>query len=518
MRCITNTNIIVDDFDFCKNFKKNTFIHFLTHFHQDHYEGLSPLWDYSPIYCSEISKNLILQKYPKIQNIHALQLNTKYEFTLNNIESLKVEVWFFDAHHIPGSVMILFKGYMGTIFHTGDFRFNQSMIECNPILFPPELRTKNLQNCSIQIDEMIYDNTYCNPAFNFPRADEVFKRMVEIIEKNRNKRVLIAMGALGKEDICIKLSEYFQTLLIIGEQKLLQLESIGTYRTDIFTTDRDQGFIEIIKKRHREQKIQEFKNLKYDFIVITTDFLMLDHKDPDGINYMVPYSLHSNFKEMESLVKAIGPSILRRLVLEIYKLPQFRKNQVIDNIKFYLSYVNGLKRKGEGGYSQFKQKYTRLHKLSDTFRSWMNPESQQELMSFLGLDVEPDRNLRKYKRKEISEEEQAKLDFIYQNNLLKLEKKESLFDISDRLKSTNNNKRIDHFFGSQQNSQQLQKSKKYESAQSSNSCKIDILQDPTLKSLFDQFLNSQTNLGFMSQRENQMENQIEQDNQNQQSN
>lgn len=60
-----------------------------------------------------------------------------------------------------------------------------------------------------KVDEMIYDNTYCNPAFDFPLADVVFKRMVEIIEKNRNKLVLIAMGALGKEDICIKLSEYF---------------------------------------------------------------------------------------------------------------------------------------------------------------------------------------------------------------------------------------------------------------------------------------------------------------------
>ncbi len=60
MRVITNTNIIVDDFDFCKNFEKNKFIHFLSHFHSDHYEGLSPKWDYSAIYCSEITKKLIL--------------------------------------------------------------------------------------------------------------------------------------------------------------------------------------------------------------------------------------------------------------------------------------------------------------------------------------------------------------------------------------------------------------------------------------------------------------------------
>ena len=44
--------------------------------------------------------------------------------------------------------------------------------------------------------------------------------MINIIENNKEKRVYIAMGALGKEDICVKLSEYFQTLLVIGEKKL----------------------------------------------------------------------------------------------------------------------------------------------------------------------------------------------------------------------------------------------------------------------------------------------------------
>jgi len=33
--------------------------------------------------------------------------------------------------------------------------------------------------------------------------------MVEIIDANPGKYVLIAMGALGKEGICIRLSEYF---------------------------------------------------------------------------------------------------------------------------------------------------------------------------------------------------------------------------------------------------------------------------------------------------------------------
>lgn len=34
---ISSTNIIVDDFNFAKKFKPNKFIHFLSHFHSDHY-------------------------------------------------------------------------------------------------------------------------------------------------------------------------------------------------------------------------------------------------------------------------------------------------------------------------------------------------------------------------------------------------------------------------------------------------------------------------------------------------
>ena len=76
-RIITNTNIIVDDFDFCKSYPKNTFVHFLTHFHSDHYEGLTPLWDYGPIYCTNITKKFILNKFPKLTRVYSYDYYTK---------------------------------------------------------------------------------------------------------------------------------------------------------------------------------------------------------------------------------------------------------------------------------------------------------------------------------------------------------------------------------------------------------------------------------------------------------
>ena len=42
-----------------------------------------------------------------------------------------------DAFHCPGAVMFLFKGKMGTVLHTGDFRFSEQMFD-NLWLCPKE--------------------------------------------------------------------------------------------------------------------------------------------------------------------------------------------------------------------------------------------------------------------------------------------------------------------------------------------------------------------------------------------
>ena len=67
-----------------------------------------------------------------------------------------------DANHILGSVMFLFKGYFGNILHTGDMRWSPHLIKTNHMLFNPDSSLK------CPIDELILDNTYCDPIFKFP--------------------------------------------------------------------------------------------------------------------------------------------------------------------------------------------------------------------------------------------------------------------------------------------------------------------------------------------------------------
>ncbi len=79
MTVIYGTNMVVDDFRILTQYPLQKFIFFLTHMHaglltqktffshffssKDHYYGMKNHWNYGPIYCSYITKILLLNKF-----------------------------------------------------------------------------------------------------------------------------------------------------------------------------------------------------------------------------------------------------------------------------------------------------------------------------------------------------------------------------------------------------------------------------------------------------------------------
>ncbi|KAG7944164.1 hypothetical protein I3843_15G085000 [Carya illinoinensis] len=118
---------------------------FLTHFHMDHYQGLTRSFCHGKIYCSSITATLVNIKIGiPWDRLQILQLNQK-------INIAGVDVTCLDANHCPGSIMILFEPPNGkAILHTGDFRFCQEMTSM-PVLQSRPIHT------------LIRDTTYCNP-------------------------------------------------------------------------------------------------------------------------------------------------------------------------------------------------------------------------------------------------------------------------------------------------------------------------------------------------------------------
>lgn len=107
---ISHTNIIVDNFYYGQSNSSYNYVYFLSHMHSDHYQGLTNEWCHGPIYCSEITKRVLLNKFPRIKGVIGLEMNKLYEIYLNEDKSLKVDVMLFDANHIIGSAMFLFEG------------------------------------------------------------------------------------------------------------------------------------------------------------------------------------------------------------------------------------------------------------------------------------------------------------------------------------------------------------------------------------------------------------------------
>lgn len=118
----------------------------------------------------------------------------------------------FDANHCPGAVCYLFKGKMGTILHTGDFRFDNHMFD-NEHVFPKNKRNDSMKSISIEIDYLFLDNTFANPTYDFPNREEAYTGLKKLVQDHKDYRVFLFSYYLGKEEVFINLAKDFETLV-----------------------------------------------------------------------------------------------------------------------------------------------------------------------------------------------------------------------------------------------------------------------------------------------------------------
>ena len=109
-----------------------TTFYFLTHAHQDHLRGLrEDMFENDAngrIYCTEITKVLLVKRYPRLESkvkvlefdsVEVVRVGSKKN---NSGEDVRFNVYTLDAGHCPGSAMFVFEGTFGKVLHTGDFR------------------------------------------------------------------------------------------------------------------------------------------------------------------------------------------------------------------------------------------------------------------------------------------------------------------------------------------------------------------------------------------------------------
>ncbi|KAF8113632.1 hypothetical protein N665_0047s0038 [Sinapis alba] len=317
---IPKTNFIVDLFRFPTSSPDSSAVaFFLSHFHSDHYSGLSSSWSRGIIFCSHITARLVKQ---------ILQVPSQFVFPLPMNQKVIIdgsEVVLIDANHCPGAVQFLFKTNDGSerYVHTGDFRFCHSM-RLDPFL-----------SSFIGCDGVFLDTTYCNPKFVFPTQQESVDYVISVIDKidevskETEKKVLflVATYVVGKEKILVEISKRCKRKIFVDARKMSILNVLGCGESGMFTEDKNESDVHVVGWnvlgetwpyfRPNFVKMNEIMVEKgYDKVVgfVPTGWTYEVNKNKFAVKvkgsmeiHLVPYSEHSNYDELREYIKLLKP-------------------------------------------------------------------------------------------------------------------------------------------------------------------------------------------------------------------
>ncbi|XP_006002870.1 DNA cross-link repair 1A protein [Latimeria chalumnae] len=305
---IPGTAFVVDAFQY--GAIEGCTAYFLTHFHSDHYVGLTRSFKY-PIYCSCITGNLVKSKLQvEDQYIKKLPMNTACI-----VDGIKVIL--LDANHCPGAAMLLFHLPNGTtVLHTGDFRADPSM-ECYPALIGQKIHTLYL------------DTTYCSPEYTFPTQEEAitFASSVAFETVTLNPRTLVVCGtySVGKEKVFLAIADVLGCKVSMSREKYNTMQCLESKSIkSLITVDWDSTQLHVLSMMQVNFKglnmhLNKFSG-KYDQVLAfrPTGWTysgqcdsVADTKPQTRGNitiYGIPYSEHSSYLEMKHFVQWVRPN------------------------------------------------------------------------------------------------------------------------------------------------------------------------------------------------------------------
>lgn len=326
--------VIVDGFCYAEGPSER---YFLSHFHSDHYVGVTKSWSQGTIYASEITAQLVIKELRvREDRVVIIPMHERWQVC----EGLWVTLE--DANHCPGAVVFLFESehedQMKRVLHTGDFRVSQQLIE----------RFKD-----VYLDEIYLDTTYLDPHYTFYDQRLVVSATVKFVQRcvaNRKPGILqyvkgttdtvILVGSysIGKEKLYVELARALKTKIFVSAKRYEMLSLSGqdmslfehkeeskctiyvvhfgkltdkpwlrrfSHRNIIMIRPTGWAFSRMMGKQQKEK--EDHSEDRYTDTV-TKSFNQYQPKDlfeeqlrlqwQRGNTLQVPYSEHSSFKEL----------------------------------------------------------------------------------------------------------------------------------------------------------------------------------------------------------------------------
>nr|CAB3263146.1 uncharacterized protein LOC104265655 [Phallusia mammillata] len=304
---IGDTGIAVDAFNY--GTIAGISIYILSHFHYDHYMGLTKNWEHD-IYCSEVTGNLLETKLRILsEKIKRLPMNKEIAIGKHSVTLL-------DANHCPGAVVMLFRQLNGQIvLHTGDFRADDELCE-------------NLVLCGVHINTLYLDTTYLDSTYGFPPQNEVVTYTQQLVQKIvlEEPKTLFITGtySIGKERIFLGMARTLNSKIFVTRDKYRTMSCLDNFEIkSLLTMDAEATNLHVLpmKNLNVQSLLKHLKKFQKRFVQIlaikptgwthskTTSTLEDIEPTKTGPILIcgVPYSEHSSFTELKAFVERHKP-------------------------------------------------------------------------------------------------------------------------------------------------------------------------------------------------------------------
>lgn len=180
---------IIPDVSYLKGKEKNILGVIITHGHYDHIGAIPHLMEKignPPIYMTELTRGIVMKRQDDFQGKQPLNVHTVKKIDRIRLGSFSIE--FFHVNHtIPDAVGLAISTPVGTVIHTGDFKFDHS-----PISDAPADVAKIARLGSENILALMSDSTDSQtPGYSLSES-RIAKTLDEIFEQTQQGRLIFA--------------------------------------------------------------------------------------------------------------------------------------------------------------------------------------------------------------------------------------------------------------------------------------------------------------------------------------
>lgn len=184
---------IIPDISYLKGKEKNIRGIIITHGHYDHIGAIPHIMERignPPIYMTELTRGIVLKRQEDFKDKTPLNIHT-----VKKIDRLRLGVFnieFFHVNHtIPDAVGLAINTPVGTVIHTGDFKFDHS-----PISDAPADIAKIARLGSENILALMSDSTDSQtPGYSLSES-RIAKTLDEIFERTDGRLIIATFSAL----------------------------------------------------------------------------------------------------------------------------------------------------------------------------------------------------------------------------------------------------------------------------------------------------------------------------------